>query len=354
MNRRPDRPPGGACTRPPPRCGRLRGEHRDERIVRARHRGRRVLPLRRPRLIGGDREQEAWRPPGPQPLDDAGQEAQLLGVKRDARRPRLLVAHDVDERSVAIEDRDAAGPSLHASHFVAGRWSFGWLTRRCQITAQKPSVCGVIRSGETVGMTTHASATCLVYPPSRPTIAEDLRADLARELERADEVHADVLLPVAAADAEDEDAVLLAQPRALEPLGEAGVPPLVVHPRGELGDVVGRRVGLEAADLAEVVDRVAGVPGRAPDAEDEEAPAASRTPARPSAKASIAAASSLRTRSMLSSRYFWVNVCMGMGFTFCGSWPRCARRRNRSGSAWDEDRARRGSRGRGAGSVART
>src|SRR5438552_3375726 len=43
------------------------------------------------------------------------------------------------------------------SHFVAARMRAGWLTIRCQTTAHSPSVCGVIRSGETVGMITHAS-----------------------------------------------------------------------------------------------------------------------------------------------------------------------------------------------------
>ena len=44
-----------------------------------------------------------------------------------------------------------------------------------------------------------------------------------------------------------------------QPRRERGVPALVVGPGGQLGDVVGRRVGLEVADLAEVVDGVAGV-----------------------------------------------------------------------------------------------
>ena len=35
-------------------------------------------------------------------------------------------------------------------------------------------------------------------------------------------------------------------------------------------DVVGRRIGLEPAQLAEVVDRMSRVPGRATDAEDEQ------------------------------------------------------------------------------------
>src|SRR5258708_29989936 len=51
---------------------------------------------------------------------------------------------------------------LTLSHFVGARCNFGWLTSRCQTTAQNPSVCGVTRSVATVGMTTQASATCFV------------------------------------------------------------------------------------------------------------------------------------------------------------------------------------------------
>ena len=47
-------------------------------------------------------------------------------------------------------------------------------------------------------------------------------------------------------------------------------PALVVGARGQLRDVVGRRVGLDAGDLAEVVDRVRGMRRAAADAEDEE------------------------------------------------------------------------------------
>ena len=35
---------------------------------------------------------------------------------------------------------------------MAARLSAGWLTSRCQTTAHSPSVCGVIRSGDTVGI----------------------------------------------------------------------------------------------------------------------------------------------------------------------------------------------------------
>ena len=78
------------------------------------------------------------------PSTAPGKQPQLVGVERDRDGARLLVSHDVDDRSVAIEDRDSRHFTL--SHFVGERCSFGWLTSRCQTTAQKPSVCGVTRS----------------------------------------------------------------------------------------------------------------------------------------------------------------------------------------------------------------
>ena len=53
-----------------------------------------------------------------------------------------------------------------------------------------------------------------------------------------------------------------------------GVPAVVVGAGGQLGDVVGRRVALDPAQLAEVVDGVRGVPGAAADADDEQSSAA--------------------------------------------------------------------------------
>src|SRR5690242_13457567 len=89
-------------------------------------------------------------------------------------------------------------------------------------------------------MTTQRSATWRVNPPSRPTMPK-MRAP------------------------------------APEPGGECAVPALVVHARGQLRDVVGGRVRLVVAQLAEVVDGVARVGRRAAHAEDEEpSPAGAR------------------------------------------------------------------------------
>src|SRR5512140_1832414 len=143
-------------------------QHRDQRVVRPLHRVRRELPLRRRRLVRRDREREPRVAKHLQAFDRAAEQPQLARMKRYADRARLLVAHDVDERPVAIEE-----DGLHYltdSHFVVAFWSFGCETSRCHTTAQNPSVCGVMRSLCTVGITTQASAVCFVKPPSRPTI----------------------------------------------------------------------------------------------------------------------------------------------------------------------------------------
>jgi hypothetical protein len=90
----------------------------------------------------------------------------------------------------------------------------------------------------------------------------------------ADDVRADVLRQVAAADREHQHRILVVRPTGSQPRGEHGVPTLVVGARGEFRDVVGGRIGFDAAELAEIVDRVAAVAGAAADAEQEQPPAA--------------------------------------------------------------------------------
>src|SRR6185437_13841861 len=50
-----------------------------------------------------------------------------------------------------------------------------------------------------------------------------------------------------------------------------GVPAFIVGSRRELRDVVDRRIGLDAAELAEVVDGMTAIPGAAADAQQEQA-----------------------------------------------------------------------------------
>src|SRR4029077_14929484 len=77
------------------------------------------------------------------------------------------LAHDCGaEDTVAVEENGAAAhqvvPGRTDSHLVAATLRAGWLTSRCQTTAARPSVCGVIRSGKRGGTTTQAVAFALV------------------------------------------------------------------------------------------------------------------------------------------------------------------------------------------------
>src|SRR5690242_7899676 len=77
-----------------------------------------------------------------------------------------------EHSSSARDAKSRAAPATYFvdSHLVAFTFKAGWLTKRCQTTAHSPSVWGVIRSGETVGMMTQASEASLVAPPSLPTM----------------------------------------------------------------------------------------------------------------------------------------------------------------------------------------
>src|SRR5207302_9643738 len=104
--------------------------------------------------------------------------------------------------------------------------------------------------------------------------AQDPGALLSRVLKGVHHRHADVPVEIAAADREDQDAVVRTDPAAREPALERIGPPRVVDAGGQLGDVVGGAVRLQAGDLPEIVDRVRGVRRASPDSEDEQPAAA--------------------------------------------------------------------------------
>src|SRR5262249_14668152 len=92
-------------------------------------------------------------------------------VERDFAGGRILqqlVGEVAADKSRTAHDEV---PLFHFidSHFVCFTLSAGRLTKKCHITAQSPSVCVVIRSEKSGGITTQASATRLVKPPSFPT-----------------------------------------------------------------------------------------------------------------------------------------------------------------------------------------
>ena len=99
-------------------------------------------------------------------------------------------------------------------------------------------------------------------------------ADGFRHLNRADEIGTDVLLQVAAADGENQQAILAVDPAALEPFAEDRRPAFIVGAGSEFRDIVRRRVGLEPANLPEIIHRMTCIRRAAAHAEDEEPPPA--------------------------------------------------------------------------------
>ena len=91
--------------------------------------------------------------------DDVPPPQETIKIATERRLSTLMVPR-LPECSAL--DQAQGLPNSTDSHLVALAASFGWLTSKCHTTAQNPSVCGVIRSGETTGMATHASATCMV------------------------------------------------------------------------------------------------------------------------------------------------------------------------------------------------
>ncbi len=107
-----------------------------------------------------------------------------------------------------------------------------------------------------------------------PDDAHDAGPDLSGEIDREDEVHADVFLAAAPANRQHEQHVLGLQPASLQPVHEDALPPFVVGPGGQLRDVVHRRVRLDAGDLPEIVHGVRTVRGAAADTKEEQPAAA--------------------------------------------------------------------------------
>ena len=164
--------------------------------------------------------------------------------------------------------------SVSDSHFGVDAWSAGWLTSRCQSTAHMPSVCAVTRSS--------------ALDRDDDALVRDLRACSRRRGRRRRRPSPRprgrsrpprtrlAEMPRSASPPPTEKtstASPLAEARSLEPRREGRLPAVVVDPCRELGDVVGRRVRLEPAQLPEVACRMRRVSRGPADPEDEEPPA---------------------------------------------------------------------------------
>src|SRR5579871_3175307 len=102
-----------------------------------------------------------------------------------------------------------------------------------------------------------------------PDNADDARPDLLGQLHRGDQIGRNVLLEITPSDGENEKAVLAVQLADAQPLDENARPAIVVGPGRQLRHVVGWSIGLDAGDLAEIVDRMRGIGGTAADPEEE-------------------------------------------------------------------------------------
>ena len=100
--------------------------------------------------------------------------------------------------------------------------------------------------------------------------AENLHAAGLGFLESRHNVRADVLFKITAADGQHQHGVIAATLADLEPAGKHRVPAFIVGTGGKFGYVVRRRIGLDAAQLPEVVNRVAAITGAATHAKQEQ------------------------------------------------------------------------------------
>ena len=104
---------------------------------------------------------------------------------------------------------------------------------------------------------------CIGFLCSESSVAShnthDACALFLRDLHGVDEIHGDVLFFAAAADGENEDAILRIDLASPQPIRNGSVPTFVVDARGQFGNVVGWAVRFEAAELSEIADSVRGV-----------------------------------------------------------------------------------------------
>ena len=116
----------------------------------------------------------------------------------------------------------------------------------------------------------HAIAHLAGVATVAPDNAQHLEPAQLGLLQSGDDVRADIALQIPAADRQHQHRVRTVGPADLEPAGKDRVPSLVVGSGREFGDVVGRRIGLDAAKLAKIIDRMAAIARTASHAQKEQ------------------------------------------------------------------------------------
>src|SRR4030095_6248080 len=118
-------------------------------------------------LVGDDNQEEVRGLKPRTPIRNIFIKLEFLHVTRGIRHS--VPDRDSVDYSIAIE-KNCRTSYFMLSHFVSATLRAGCEIHKCHTTAWNASVCGVMFAGLTVGMTIATSATCAVYPPSRPTI----------------------------------------------------------------------------------------------------------------------------------------------------------------------------------------
>jgi hypothetical protein len=175
-----------------------------------------------------------------------------------------------DDHPVAIEEYGRSQPVGSAYHFVCRRCKAGWLTRRCQTTAWKALGQGRYPAWIDLGDEHDHIAVLGGISAVATHDAEHFCRARFGQIEGLNDVGADLALGIPAADGIDQDSVLVTEMTGIEPRRKHRVPSFVVGARGKLRDVVDRAIGLDAAELAKVVDGVAAVGSAAADADQKQ------------------------------------------------------------------------------------
>src|SRR5215472_13947142 len=118
--------------------------------------------------------------------------------------------------------------------------------------------------------------TCVRYFRGESTVASDDATDsgsnFACVTQGRDQVGADVVFRVSAADGKNKDRVLGPQVTPLQPVLVGGLPAIVVDARRQFRNIIGGRVALDVRDLSEVVNRVRGMSRTSAYSEKKDAP----------------------------------------------------------------------------------
>src|SRR4030067_3143482 len=102
--------------------------------------------------------------------------------------------------------------------------------------------------------------------------AEDFRLHLLGIFHGAYEVRTNILFEVPTAHGKNKNAIVSIQPALSQPVNKDSLPAIIVYPGGEFGNIVHRSIGLDSADLPEIIDGMGGIGRPAADSQEKNPP----------------------------------------------------------------------------------